>query len=105
MHAVADYSYFWDYPALFVKIGAGIVHDQAYPLSNQGLGPFYHLYVVKPIQRQDARDSKPSPHRVTVERPNKRKRIPQVDIRKNRGHKEKDANFYNELFLAGGWQK
>lgn len=46
--AKADYSYFWNYPKIFNKLGARILHDKPCPLSDNGLGPFYHLYVVIP---------------------------------------------------------
>jgi tetratricopeptide (TPR) repeat protein len=66
-YAVANYSYFWDYPALFSKFGAAIVQDRAYPISDQGLGPFYHLYIVKPVQCQNDRGAKRTTHQISDE--------------------------------------
>jgi glycosyltransferase involved in cell wall biosynthesis/predicted TPR repeat methyltransferase len=51
-YAVADFSYFWDYPRLFAKLGAQVVYNKPCPISARGLGPFYHLYIVKPPHRQ-----------------------------------------------------
>jgi 2-polyprenyl-3-methyl-5-hydroxy-6-metoxy-1,4-benzoquinol methylase/tetratricopeptide (TPR) repeat protein len=55
MHAARDYSYFWDYPTLFKKMEAKILQDISCPLSNQGLGPYYRLYVIKPKEKTNAR--------------------------------------------------
>ena len=49
-HAAREYSYFWDYPALFAKMQTKILQDIPCPLSEQGLGPYYRLYVIKPKQ-------------------------------------------------------
>lgn len=53
-HAARKYSYFWDYPALFRKMQAKILQDIPCPLSEQGLGPYYRLYVIKPKELSDA---------------------------------------------------
>jgi hypothetical protein len=71
-YAVANYSYFWDYPALFSKFGAVIVHDRAYPISDQGLGPFYHLYIVKAVQRRNESESKEGIHQILDDQTNVR---------------------------------
>ncbi len=55
MHAGREYSYFWDYPTLFKKMEAKILQDISCPLSNQGLGPYYRLYVIKPKEKTNAR--------------------------------------------------
>lgn len=47
-HAAREYSYFWDYSTIFKNMEAKILHDISCPLSQQGLGPFYRLYVIKP---------------------------------------------------------
>jgi SAM-dependent methyltransferase/glycosyltransferase involved in cell wall biosynthesis len=50
--AARGYSYFWDYPRLFGELGAEIVHNQHFPLSDKGLGPYYYLYIVRPAGAQ-----------------------------------------------------
>ena len=52
-YAIADYSYFWDYPELFQRLGGELIHDKPCPLPNSGLGPFYRLYVVKPNRQSN----------------------------------------------------
>ena len=52
-HAAREYSYFWDYPTLFKKMKAKILHDISCPLSHKGLGPYYRLYVAEPKEYAD----------------------------------------------------
>ncbi len=100
-YAIADYSYFWDYPSLFAKLDAVLIHDEPCPLGDRGLGPFYRLYIAKPAAAIKTNESDTKLGEDHVEQNSN----PYLKRSNHLVRRQKDSTFYDQLYLSGGWQK